>query len=412
MNTSTAENAVQWLFLDLNAFFASCEQQENPALRGRPVIVVQTPAESAVAIAASYAAKAFGIKTGTLVREARRLCPDVVPVRADHRLYTDYHERILKAVDTCLPVEKVMSIDEMACRLMGTERQVPVARALALKVKDTLCEEVGECLTCSIGIAPNVFLGKVGSDLQKPDGLVVITKDDLPGILLGLKLQDIYGIGARMEQRLHRAGILTVEQLWNATPFQLRRVWGGINGVLFHQMLHGADIQPPSSRYSKSIGHQHVLEPDLRTKKGAHDFAQHLLTKAAERLRRGDYYCRRLGLHLSWVGDLGGFWNETNFHETCDTGFLLARLEELWHRVPRAKPLSVGVALLDLVPADHHQPDLFDADDGRRQKLSPLIDRINDRYGRCAIGFGLFPPGVRAFKGHAAFHRVPERWEF
>jgi DNA polymerase IV len=119
----------------------------------------------------------------------------------------------------------VCSIDEMACKLMGTERQVPVARELALKVKRALREQVGECLTCSIGIAPNVFLGKVGSDLQKPDGLVVITKDDLPGILLGLALQDIYGIGPHMEQRLHRAGILTVEQLWNATPFQLRRVW-------------------------------------------------------------------------------------------------------------------------------------------------------------------------------------------
>ena len=126
---------VQWLFLDLNAFFASCEQQDNPALRGKPVIVVQTPTDSAVAIAASYAAKAFGIKTGTVVREARRLCPAVIPVQANHRLYTEYHERILKAVDTCLPVEKVMSIDEMACRLMGTERQVPVARELALKVK-------------------------------------------------------------------------------------------------------------------------------------------------------------------------------------------------------------------------------------------------------------------------------------
>src|SRR5262249_3315517 len=88
MNTSTADNAVQWLFLDLNAFFASCEQQENPALRGKPVIVVQTAAETAVAIAASYAAKAYGIKTGTLVREARRLCPDVIPVQANHRLYT------------------------------------------------------------------------------------------------------------------------------------------------------------------------------------------------------------------------------------------------------------------------------------------------------------------------------------
>ncbi len=206
-----------------------------------------------MAIAASYAAKAFGIKTGTLMREARQLCPAVIAVQANHRLYTEYHERILKAVDTCLPVEKVCSIDEVACRLMGTERQVPVARELAVKVKRALREQVGECLTCSSGIAPNVFLGKVGSDLQKPDGLVVITKNDLPGILLGLQLQDIYGIGPRMEQRLHRAGILNVSQLWNATPFQLRRVWGGVNGLLFHQMLHGVDIQPPSSRYSKSM---------------------------------------------------------------------------------------------------------------------------------------------------------------
>ena len=178
------------------------------------------------------------------MRKARRLCPDVISVRANHRLYTDYHERILKAVDTYMPVKKIMSIDEMACRLMGDVRQVPVARELALKIKRALYEQVGECLTCSIGIAPNVFLGKVGSDLQKPDGLVVITKNSLPDILLGLELQDIYGIGARIKQRLNRAGIFTIPELWNATPFQLRRVWGGINGVLFHQILHGVDIQP------------------------------------------------------------------------------------------------------------------------------------------------------------------------
>ena len=104
----------------------------------------------------------------------------------------------------------------MACRLMGTERQVPAARTLALKVKRALRDQVGECLTCSIGIAPNVFLGKVGSDLQKPDGLVVITKDDLPEVLLRLTLHEIYGIGERMEQRLHRAGIFTVAQLWRS----------------------------------------------------------------------------------------------------------------------------------------------------------------------------------------------------
>jgi DNA polymerase IV len=412
MNMSTAESAVQWLFLDLNAFFASCEQQENPALRGQPVIVVQTLADSACAIAASYVAKAFGIKTGTLVRDARRLCPGVIPVPANHRLYSEYHERILKAVDTCLPVDKVMSIDEMACRLMGSERQVPVARELALKVKRALRDQVGECLTCSIGLAPNVFLGKVGSDLQKPDGLVVITQDNLPEVLLGLELPEIYGIGKRMVRRLHRAGICTVAELWQASPLRLRRVWGGINGLLFHEMLHGVDIQPPSSRFAKSMGHQHVLEPELRSNAGARNFARHLLTKAAERLRRGDYYCRRLGLHLAWVGDLGGWWDEIDFEETRDTGFLLARLERLWIRVPPKKPLSVGVALLDLIPAGRHQPDLFAAANQRRQKLAPLIDHINDRYGRCAIGFGLLPPDVRAFRGHAAFHRVPQSWEF
>ena len=137
--------------------------------------------------------------------------------------------------------------------LMGTERQPAAARELALKVKQALREQVGECLTCSIGIAPNVFLGKVGSDLQKPDGLVVSTKDDLPDILLGLELQDIYGIGPRMEQRLRRAGILDVEQLWNAMPHRLRRVWGGINGVLFHKMLHGVDIQPPPPGLRKAL---------------------------------------------------------------------------------------------------------------------------------------------------------------
>ena len=278
----------------------------------------------AVAIAASYAAKAFGIKTGTLVREARRLCPAVIPVQANHRLYTEYHERILKAVDTCLPVEKVMSIDEMACRLMGTERQVPVARELALE------GQAGACASRSANASParsasrrTSFSARSAPTCRSRTGWSSSPRTICPEILLGLELQDIYGIGERMEQRLHRAGIFTVAELWQASPFQLRRVWGGINGLLFHQMLHGVDIQPPSSRFAKSIGHQHVLEPELRTNEGAANFARHLLTKAAERLRRGDYYCRRLGLHLSWIGDLGGWWDEISFHETRDTGFLL-----------------------------------------------------------------------------------------
>ena len=220
----------------------------------------------------------------------------------------------------------------------------------------------------------------------------------MPGVLLGLALQDVYGIGKRMEQRLNRAGIFTVEDLWRASSGRLRRAWGGINGVLFHQMLHGADIQPPSSPFAKSIGHQHVLEPERRTNDGARHFAQHLLTKAAERLRHGGYYCPRLGLHLSWIGDLGGWWDEIGFHETDDSGFLLARLEQLWPRVPLYKPLSVGVVLLGLVPASRHQPDLFTIGSRRHQQLSPLVDLINRRYGRCTMALASSRPRYASSK--------------
>ena len=138
MNLPVDHSGVNWLFLDLNAFFASCEQQDDPALRGKPIIVAQMLADSTSAIAASYEAKAFGIKTGTRVSEAKRLCPSVIVVQAKHQRYSHYHERILEAVETCIPVEKVMSIDELACKLAGKERQIPVARELAVKIKRTI----------------------------------------------------------------------------------------------------------------------------------------------------------------------------------------------------------------------------------------------------------------------------------
>src|ERR1700733_2059254 len=135
MNIASVDTAVNWLFLDLNSFFASCEQQENPVLRGKPIIIVQMMTDSTCAIAASYEAKAFGIRTGTAVWEAKKLCPQLVIVKARHKIYLQYHHRIIEAVESCLPVTKIASIDEMGCRLMGREREESAARALALKVK-------------------------------------------------------------------------------------------------------------------------------------------------------------------------------------------------------------------------------------------------------------------------------------
>ncbi len=416
MNKSIAEeDAVNWLFLDLNAFFASCEQQERPELRGRPVAIVQMMTDSTCAIASSYEARAFGIKTGTMVWEAKKRCPDLALVEARHRVYVHYHHRILEAVDTCIPIEKVCSIDEAACRLMGREREPENARALAYKIKTALREKVGDCLTCSIGIAPSLFLGKVSSDMQKPDGLVIIRKKDLPDILHGMELTDIYGIAKGMKARLNRAGIYSVADLTSASRHQLRLAWGGINGALYYELLHGADLQFPSSTQSKSLGHEHVLEPALRTMNGAKQFAQHLLAKAAERLRHDGYFCRRLGVHLAAEKSWEHYWTETSFAETQSTPFLLARLLALWQDFPMIPPIKVGVVLMGLVPAAQHQLDLFIDSDPllkKRQKLSPVIDSINRRFGRGAIGFGKSSERIQTFTGHAAFQRVPEVYEF
>src|SRR5688572_397269 len=175
-----ADRRLRYLFLDLNAYFASVEQQENPELRGKPIIVAPVDSDNTVAIAASYEAKAYGVKTLTTVGDAKRLCPHIIIVDGNHRMYAAYHKKVIAAVETVLPVDKVCSIDEMRIRLLGTESPPEVARGFALKIKKAISEHAGDWLKCSIGIAPNPFLAKIGTEMQKPDGLVIIEAKDLP----------------------------------------------------------------------------------------------------------------------------------------------------------------------------------------------------------------------------------------
>ncbi len=174
---------MNWLFVDLNSYFASVEQEARPELRGRPVGVVPMMADTTVCIAASYEAKAYGVKTGTVVGEAKKMCPELVLVEARHELYVDYHHRIVEAVESCVPVTAVMSIDEMACRLMGRERPLLAAMELGRKVKRSIRENVGETLRSSVGLATNRYLAKLASDMEKPDGLVALPLDILPEAL-------------------------------------------------------------------------------------------------------------------------------------------------------------------------------------------------------------------------------------
>ena len=159
-------------------------------------------ADTTVAIAASYEAKALGIKTGTRVSDMKRICPDIIMVHGSHTTYAEYSHRIAAAVELVCPVAHTPSIDEMVCQLIGREQEPPRARQIALEIKRSIQDKVGETLRCSIGMAPNRYLAKIASDMQKPDGLIGLLPSQLPRALMHLELRDLPGVGARTEQML------------------------------------------------------------------------------------------------------------------------------------------------------------------------------------------------------------------
>lgn len=400
---------VHWLFLDLNSYFASCEQQVNPSLRGKPVAVVPFLVDTTCCIAASYEAKAFGVKTGASVADAKKLCPGIVLVESRPELYVSCHHQIVAAVESCTPVSEVLSIDEMACEMTGSQTMLPNALALAARIKKTIQTRVGERLRSSIGLAPNLFLAKLASDMQKPDGLTVLLKDDLPGSLFRLKLRDLPGIGKNMERRLHQNSIRTVEALCRCPKARMRALWGGIQGERFYSWLRGEEPALPKTQRG-SLGHQHVLEPKLRSREGAYCVAQKLLAKAAARLRKEGFFAKTLALHLRFLRQGSDWENKCKLEETQDTRLLLDALEGLWKSAPRNAPLQVGVTLSGLVPAGKHQLSLFH--DPKRDALTRTVDLINLKYGAGSAYFASIHDYKKAAPTRIPFHRVPGLDEF
>ena len=350
------------LFVDFDSFFASVEQHDDPALRGRPVAVIPVASTTTCCIAASKEAKRdFGIKTGTGVAEALARCPDIALQLARPARYVRVHHQFLDAIQSCIPHGKAASVDEVPCWLIGRERQRPNAERIARDIKRALRDiGFGDSLTCSIGIAPNKFLAKTASDMNKPDGLTVIEQADLPHALHGLALRDLCGIGPSMEARLQRAGIATTAQLCAASRDRLRRAWGSIEGERFWLQLQGFDL-PERTTQRASVGHLHVLGPGLRTFAGMRSVLFKLLAKAAMRLRDEGLLAGGMSIAIRFVGMEARFERHLRFAPLDDTPALLELLgrnlqgleraarEGRW-QVKRHPPLSVAVTLVDVSP--------------------------------------------------------------
>lgn len=394
------------LYIDFNSYFAAVEQQRCPQLRGEPVAVVPVMADTTCCIAASYEARKFGIKTGTQVRDAKRLCPGLKLIEAEPAVYVDYHHRLVEAVESCAHVERVLSIDEMYCELRGRERQPDLAAALARSIKSTIATGVGTELRCSIGIAPNVFLAKTATELQKPDGLKIIEEKDLPACLFGLELRDLCGIGKQMEKRLNAHGITSVESLCKADPALLQRAWGGVGGSDMHAKLRGEWADDPRTERS-SIGHSHVLAPALRSHRSAYSVLSRLLQKAAARMRSYGLIAGAMHVYVARLD--GSAWEEhVRLAPTQDTLQLLDALKTLWPRYagPGAAPLKVGVTLADLREQSSQSRSLFH-DIETRNRLNASIDRLNSKYGKNTVYFGGAHQALKSAPMRIAFNHIP-----
>lgn len=419
---------LRWLFLDLNSYFASVEQQLDPALRGKPVIVAPVGSDTTVAIAASVEAKRYGIGTGTPVWEAKRLCRELIVTPARHEKYVEFHDAIVAEIWKHIPVTRVCSIDEVACRLLDNENSIEAATALARRIKVGIRAAVGDCLTSSVGIAPNRLLAKLASDMQKPDGLIVLHAEHLPERLFDLKLRDIAGIGAKMERRLARDGVNDIRQLCERRPRDAGTAWGGTNGDRLWYLLHGVDL-PEKATQSRTIGHSHVLSPGKRGVEPVRLTARRLAFKAASRLRRKSYRCRLLILHARFEDDKSNWRASVRVPATQDSFVLLGALEKLFPRLVaagRARPgdfqmRMIGVTLAEIEPVAGEQDSLFallDPDDPlaretRTLALSRAMDRINRKFGRHAVSLGPLHGGrIDRIGSKIAFGRIPELDEF
>ena len=423
---------LRWLYLDLNSYFASVEQQLDPALRGRPVAVAPVDTDTTSAIAASYEAKAFGIRTGTPIWEAKAKCRDLIVVLARHEEYVRFHHAIIAEVERHVPVTAVCSIDEVACRLCDNENSIAGVRALAARIKAGIAANVGSELRSSIGVAPNRLLAKMASDMEKPDGLTILDAASLDARLRGLKPGDIPGVGRNMERRLAAAGVVTMDRVLDLDARTARQVWGSVWGERLHWLLRGIDL-PERETQRRTIGHSHVLGPDKRHPDRARLVARRLLMKAATRLRRME--CRTGFVVLSVKGENGaggapgGRWSHgRRLVAAMDSFTLLGVLEALWQRMraelPDQRYRQVAVTFLELAPAAETQLAMFGdgiwggaavtpATEGRRLALSAAIDRMNARFGRDAVTVGHDAAGASRSSGpRIAFTRIPELAEF
>lgn len=372
------------LHVDMDAFYASVEQRDNPELRGKPVVV--GGATRGVVAAASYESREFGIRSAMPMAEARRRCPDLVRVAPRMAHYQSVSREIFGVFREFTPLVEGLSLDEAFLDVTSSRRLFGSGHNIATAIKDGIRERTG--LTASVGVAPNKLVAKIASDLDKPDGLVIVTADKVHEALDPLPVAVIPGIGKRTLARLHAIGVRSIADLRAAPDHDLEPVFGRFTQKT-RERASGIDHRPVvSSRAEKSISNEQTYDTDLGDRPAMEQQLLRLAERTSGRLRKAALCAGTVQVKIR-RSDFKTFTRQRRLRPPAngtDQIYEVARalLSDWLHGNPDARVRLLGVGCSKLSPAE--QRDLFSEEDsGRTSDFDRTVDEIRDRFGRDAV---------------------------
>jgi DNA polymerase-4 len=396
------------MHIDINSCFATIEQQANPFLRGKSVVVAAFATDSGCILAASVEAKRLGIKTGMRVMDGKKLYPQLVVLAPDPWKYRDVHLKLKKIVSCYTNDFSPKSIDEFVLNLKdySTLKEQPL-KLVAQEIKQRIKQEIGEWITVSIGISTNRYLAKVAAGLTKPDGLDEISKDNFLDIYFKMKLTDLTGIKTGNAARLSSFGIYSVLDFYNAPAGKIKAAFHSITGLYWYSRLRGYEVDEATFG-RKSYGNSVALGANLSKFAELSPILARLTEKMCSRLRSAGYVAG--GIHLSLVYKDGSFWhkgrllNQTYFDSR---DFYRAAFKLLIEAGPKTPVLNIAISCFDLSKSETLQLDLF-KNELTRRNLVRATDSINEKWGDFTVGSAKSFGGAKVVMDRIAFGGIRE----
>jgi DNA polymerase-4 len=369
----------------MDAFYASVEQRDRPELRGRPVVVGADPRGRGVVSAASYEARRFGIHSAMPIGRAYRLCPAAVFLPVDMEKYARESERIMAILADFTPLVEPLSLDEAFLDVTGSEALHGSGLDIARRIKARIRDEVG--LTASAGVAPNKFVAKIASDLEKPDGLVVVDAGQEAAFLRDLPLRRLWGVGPAAERELAALGARTIGDLVRLGRTRLEARLGAASGAHLYELAQGIDDRPVVPWHDpKSIGAEETFERDTKDVGLLRATLLAQADRVASELRAGGFRGRTVTLKLRFADFQTLTRRGTGEAPTADAGEIFRRAWGAFSKVPRTQAVRlIGLSVSGLARADDpHQLGLFDRPD-RADRLGRVTDEVRSRFGPSAL---------------------------